>query len=95
LSVLRVEEIYSGYGKMEVLHGISIAVEPDQIVTIIGPNGAGKSTLFKTIMGFLTPTEGRVFLNEEEITSLSPDRKVIKGLGYVPQVDNVFPTLST
>lgn len=94
MSVLRVEEVYSGYGKMEVLHGVSITLEPDQIVTIIGPNGAGKSTLFKTIMGFLAPTEGKVFLNEEEITWLSPHRKVIKGLGYVPQVDNVFPTLS-
>lgn len=94
MPVLKADEVYSGYGKMEVLHGVSITLDKDQIVTIIGPNGAGKSTLFKTIMGYLMPTEGKVFLNGEEITSLPPHKRVINGLGYVPQVDNVFPTLS-
>ena len=58
MSILAVEDIYSGYGETEVLHGVSIEVPPGAIATIIGPNGSGKSTLMKTIFGLLTPTRG-------------------------------------
>jgi branched-chain amino acid transport system ATP-binding protein len=94
VSILKVEDIYSGYGETEILHGVSVEVAPREIATIIGPNGSGKSTLMKTIFGLLTPTKGRVTLEAEEITGLRPDRIVRKGMCYVPQSDNVFPSLT-
>jgi len=94
MSLLEVESIKSGYGDMEVLHGISIRVEEGEIVSIIGPNGAGKSTLMKTIFGLLEPTKGKIVFKEREIAGLAPDRIVRQGMAYVPQVDNVFPSLT-
>lgn len=94
MSLLKVEHITSGYGDMEVLHDVSIHVEEGEIVSIIGPNGAGKSTLMKTIFGLLKPTQGRIYFKGREITGLAPDRIVRQGLAYVPQVDNVFPSLT-
>lgn len=94
MSLLEVERINSGYGDMEVLHNISIRVEGGEIVSIIGPNGAGKSTLMKTIFGLLEPTRGKIVFKEREITGLAPDRIVRQGMAYVPQVDNVFPSLT-
>ena len=79
---------------MEVLHGVSISVADDEIVTIIGPNGAGKSTLLKTIMGYLIPYNGEIILYDEDVTRLRPDEKVKKGVGYVSQLNNVFPSLT-
>jgi len=69
-------------------------VGEEEIVTIIGPNGAGKSTLLKTIMGYLLPTQGKILFRGEEVTRLRPYEKVKKGIGYVPQLDNVFPSLT-
>jgi len=92
--VLEVEDVYSGYGETEILHGISVYVAPGEIATIIGPNGSGKSTLMKTIFGLLLPTQGKVALDNEDITGLRPDRIVRKGMCYVPQSDNVFPSLT-
>ncbi len=94
MSILTVEDIYSGYGETEILHGVSVEVATGEIATIIGPNGSGKSTLMKTIFGLLTPTRGRVSLEDEDITGLRPDRIVRKGMCYVPQSDNVFPSLT-
>ena len=94
MSILTVEDIYSGYGETEVLHGVSIEVPPGAIATIIGPNGSGKSTLMKTIFGLLTPTRGKVILEDEDITGLRPDRIVRKGMCYVPQSDNIFASLT-
>jgi len=94
VSILTVEDIYSGYGETEILHGVSVEVAPGEIATIIGPNGSGKSTLMKTIFGLLTPTRGKVTLEDEDITGLRPDRIVRKGMCYVPQSDNVFPSLT-
>ncbi|MGQ9477183.1 MAG: ABC transporter ATP-binding protein [Candidatus Bipolaricaulia bacterium] len=94
MSLLRVEEVTSGYGEMEILHGVSIEVQEGEIVSIIGPNGAGKSTLMKTIFGLLKPTQGRITFKDEEITGLPPNELVRHGLCYVPQVDNVFPSLT-
>jgi len=94
MSLLKVESVNSGYGEMEILHRVSIEVNEGEIVSIIGPNGAGKSTLMKTIFGLLKPTQGRITFKEEEITGLPPNEIVRKGLCYVPQVDNVFPSLT-
>lgn len=94
MEILEVDEVRSGYGSMEVLHGVSLTVSDEEIVTIIGPNGAGKSTLLKTVMGYLTPTSGEVVFSGEEVSDLRPDQKVQLGIGYVPQLDNVFPSLT-
>lgn len=94
MAFLEVDKVSSGYGDMEVLHNVSIHLHSDETVTIIGPNGAGKSTLLKTIMGYLIPTQGHISLNQRDVTSLRPDEKVRQGIGYVPQLDNVFPSLT-
>lgn len=94
MSLLEVKDVISGYGEMEILHGVSIQVEKGEIVSIIGPNGAGKSTLMKTIFGLLRAREGQVLFAGEEITRLTPERIVRKGLCYVPQENNVFSTLT-
>ena len=94
MTILTAEDIISGYTKIDILYRVNIGVEPGQIVSIIGPNGAGKSTLLKTIFGILKPRHGRVELKGEDITGLKPDKIVQKGVSYVPQVDNVFPSLT-
>jgi len=94
MSLLKVEEVTSGYGDMEVLHGVSIAVDAREVVTVIGPNGAGKSTLMKTVFGLLNPTAGEVTFKEKKITGLAPNQIVRRGMAYVPQVENVFPSLT-
>ncbi len=94
MPLLRVSEVTSGYGEMEVLHHVSIEVDTHKIVTIIGPNGAGKSTLMKTVFGLLTATGGTITFDGQDITRLPPDRIVRLGMAYVPQVENVFPSLT-
>jgi len=94
MSLLTAHNITSGYTKVDILYQVSIKVEQGQVVSIIGPNGAGKSTLLKTIFGILKPRNGVVSLSDEDITGLSPDKIVRKGVSYVPQVDNIFPSLS-
>jgi len=94
MSLLKVEGVTSGYGEMEILHEVSIEIEEGSVVTIIGPNGAGKSTLMKTIFGLLRPWSGRVTFKGEDITGLKPNEIVRKGICYVPQVDNVFSSLT-
>jgi len=94
MALLEVEAIHLGYGDSEVLHGVGMRAEVREIVTIIGPNGAGKSTLLKGIMGYLRPYRGHVRLRGEDITALRPDQRVHKGVAYVPQLDNVFPSLT-
>jgi len=94
MRVLEVKNLISGYGDTDILHDVSMKLDEKEIISIIGPNGAGKSTLLKTIFGILTPRQGVVQLQDEEITGLSPDKIVRKGMSYVPQVDNVFPSLT-
>ncbi|MFQ5552577.1 MAG: ABC transporter ATP-binding protein [Thermoplasmata archaeon] len=94
MRVIRVEDLYSGYGEVDILHGVSIHLAKGEIVTLIGPNGAGKSTLIKTIFGLLEPTRGHVFYNGTEITGTSPEQVVRMGLSYMPQVENTFPRLT-
>lgn len=94
MNLLEVQNICSGYSGAEILHGISLHVQQNEIVTIIGPNGCGKSTLLKTIMGHLAPTKGAIIFNERDISGLRPDQNLRRGIGYVPQLENIFPSLS-
>lgn len=94
MSLLSVEGVTAGYEQMEILHDVSIEVRPGEIVTLIGPNGAGKSTLMKTVFGLLKPRGGSIRLEGQDITGLAPSALVGRGLSYVPQVDNVFPSLT-
>jgi len=94
MELLRVKNIFSGYGKKDILMGVSAVVGPSEIVTIIGPNGAGKSTLLKTIAGLLKPRQGEIYFKEKAIHGLRPAEITRKGLCYVPQEQNVFPNLS-
>jgi ABC-type branched-subunit amino acid transport system ATPase component len=91
---LDVQEVVAGYGKVDILQGVSIQVKAGQIATIIGPNGAGKSTLMKTVFGLLTPREGRVTFQDQDITRLKPSELAPLGMGYVPQDKNIFPSLT-
>lgn len=94
MALLSAEAVVSGYGETEILHGASIRVDPGEIVTIVGPNGAGKSTLIKTIIGILKPRSGRVAFGGKDVTGLAPEQLVVLGLSYVPQMDNIFPSLT-
>jgi len=94
MSILQVDGIVSGYGSMEVLHDVSVEVEEGKIVTLLGPNGSGKTTLLRTILGIVKPQQGTVTFKGEDITGLDPDKTVTKGLSYVPQEENIFPSLS-
>jgi branched-chain amino acid transport system ATP-binding protein/neutral amino acid transport system ATP-binding protein len=94
MSILTVENVTSGYGQMEILHDVSMRIHQGEIVSIIGPNGAGKSTLLKTIFGLLKPSRGSIHLQDKDITGMVPSTIVQHGLSYVPQVDNVFPSLT-
>ena len=93
-ALLFAEHITAGYGTIDILHDVSLAVQPGEIVSIIGPNGAGKSTTFKTIVGFLRPRAGRVVFNGEDITGLRTDLVLRRGLAYVPQGRIVFPQMT-
>jgi ABC-type branched-subunit amino acid transport system ATPase component len=93
-TLLRAEAMTAGYGKMAILHGVSLIIAPGELVAVIGPNGAGKSTAFKVIVGFLKPTEGRVLFDGDDITGLRPDQVLRRGLAYVPQGRIVFPQMT-
>ena len=94
MKTLETNNIFAGYGKTEILHGISIYIEKKEAITIIGPNGAGKSTLLKAIMGYLPIFKGEIYWKGENITHLKPHEKVSRGFGYVPQLGNVFSSLT-
>jgi len=84
-----------GYGKgPDILHGCTIAVEKGEIAVIVGPNGAGKSTAIKAVFGMLDVRQGHVRLDGEDITSLSPQDRVAKGMGFVPQTSNIFTSMT-
>jgi ABC-type branched-subunit amino acid transport system ATPase component len=92
--LLLAEDLTAGYGRIDILHGVSLTVREGEIVSVIGPNGAGKSTAFKTIVGFLVPRTGRVVFNGGVITGLRPDLVLRRGLAYVPQGRIVFPQMT-
>ena len=93
-ALLRAEGIFAGYGKMEILHGVSLEVRPGEMVSVIGPNGAGKSTAFKAIVGLLHPSSGSILFDGREISGLRPDQVLRLGLAYVPQGRIVFPQMT-
>ncbi len=94
MSLVQIENISAGYGEAEILHNVDLNAGETEVVTIIGPNGAGKSTLLKTILGYLTTTTGRIYFADRDITRLRADQRVKMGISYVPQLDNVFPSLN-
>lgn len=94
MSILQADDVFAGYGETEILHGVSVRVEPGEFVTIIGPNGCGKSTLMKTVFGLLTPKRGDVFFEKTNITGMPTERLIRMGMSYVPQTDNIFPSLT-
>ncbi|MCL5968221.1 MAG: ABC transporter ATP-binding protein [Betaproteobacteria bacterium] len=94
MSFLIAEHMTGGYGGSDILHDCTIAVEQGQIAVIVGPNGAGKSTAMKAIFGLLNLRHGQVRFNGEDIGALSPQQRVLKGMGFVPQTHNVFTSMS-
>jgi ABC-type branched-subunit amino acid transport system ATPase component len=95
MTVLETEELVAGYvPEVDILNGVSIQVAEGEIVTVIGPNGAGKSTLIKTVFGLLKPRRGRVVFRGDDLGGDKPHTITRKGLSYVPQLDNVFPSLT-
>jgi len=94
MDLLEVDNIFTGYGGTEIIHGISMNVKRDEIVTIIGPNGSGKSTLLKAIMGYLKIYKGEITFDAKGITRLRTVERTRMGMAYVPQLENVFPSLT-
>ncbi len=92
--VLEVKSLEGGYGSVQILYGIDMHVDEGEFVTIIGPNGCGKSTLIKTIFGIATFYGGEIRYREQDVSGWRTDQLVNHGIAYVPQVDNVFPSLS-
>ena len=93
--VLVVEDLVAGYvPEVDILNGVSLEVNEGEIATVIGPNGAGKSTLIKSIFGLLSPRQGRIELRGENLTGLPPHVITRRGMSYVPQLDNIFQSLT-
>jgi len=94
-TILECNGIAAGYVKgLNILQGVDLVVHEGEIVSIIGPNGAGKSTLLKAIMNLIRVSAGRFYINGIEKTNISTHKIVLEGIGYVPQVENVFPSLT-
>jgi ABC-type branched-subunit amino acid transport system ATPase component len=93
--VLETRDLVAGYvPEVDIIRGVDVGVGRDEIVTVVGPNGAGKSTLIRALIGLLRPRSGTVLLRGEDVTGLRPHLLVRKGVGYVAQRDNVFPSLT-
>jgi branched-chain amino acid transport system ATP-binding protein len=92
--MLELKSVYGGYGRITILNGVSFAIPRASITTVIGPNGAGKSTLLKAMFGLVRVREGRVTLADQDITNVRADQLVNLGIGFVPQSNNVFPSLT-
>ena len=92
--VLKVTGLEGGYGAVQILNGIDLYVEEGEFVTIIGPNGCGKSTFLKVLFGLATLHKGTILHNNDDVSGWRTDKLVDRGIAYVPQVDNVFPSLS-
>ena len=93
--LLAVENVFAGYVQdLNILQGVNFRINAGELVAVIGPNGAGKSTLAKTIFGLLTPNRGKIHFKGENIVGLKPNQIVERGMCYVPQIANVFPSLT-
>ncbi len=92
--ILTVDAVHAGYGRIPILHGVSLTMRAGEVVSIIGPNGAGKSTVLKTIVGLLTPQRGQVRFDGEVLNGFRPDEVLRRGLAYVPQGHLIFPQMT-
>jgi ABC-type branched-subunit amino acid transport system ATPase component len=92
--LLEIADVRGGYGGPDILHGVDLDVDRNEIVTIAGTNGAGKSTLAKAVLGLLPQMSGRIALRGRDLAGLAVEDRVAAGLAYVPQVANVFPSLT-
>jgi branched-chain amino acid transport system ATP-binding protein len=93
-TVLAAQSIFAGYGGEDVVKGASIDVLEGELTVLLGPNGAGKSTLMKAIIGLIQRSSGRMLLRDEEVSGWSTERLIAAGVSYVPQLQNVFPSLT-
>lgn len=94
MALIETKSIEAGYGGMNILNGVDMSIEQDEIGVIVGPNGAGKSTTLKAIFGLLHVSKGSISLRGDDITNMEPDKLVHKGMGFVPQEHNVFVSLT-
>ena len=94
MTLLSVRDLDAGYGDLQVLDGVDMTVDEAEYVAIVGPNGAGKSTVMRAIFGLATRMGGEILFDGEDISDLDPEEVITRGLNYVPQSDNVFPSLS-
>ncbi|PMR69111.1 ABC transporter ATP-binding protein [Halomonas heilongjiangensis] len=94
MPLLEARDVYGGYGGMNILNGVNLAIEADEIGVIVGPNGAGKSTMLKAVFGLLAVSQGEILLRGEPIHNLPANKLVQKGMGFIPQEHNVFPSLT-
>lgn len=92
--MLNVNDVLAGYGKLQILNGVTITAKPRETTVIVGPNGSGKSTLLKTIAGYTTVYEGSIEVNGQNITGLASHRVAKRGVAYLPQTNNVFTNLT-
>ena len=94
MTLLRLEGLAGGYGEVDILNGIELCLDAGEILTVAGTNGAGKSTLAKALVGLLPRVRGRILLDGEDIAAVPTEARARLGIGYVPQVANVFPSLT-
>lgn len=94
MTILEARAVFGGYGGADILNGCDLTCARDEVVVIIGPNGAGKSTLMKAVFGLAKVREGEILFKGENIANRKPDQVVRKGISYVPQEKNVFPTMT-
>ena len=93
-TILKAVDVVAGYGKLVVVHKVTVELKKNEIVVIVGPNGSGKSTLIKSILGFSKLFDGKILYENQDITGLRTDRLIRMGIGYVPQINNVFTNLT-
>ncbi|MFB7721865.1 urea ABC transporter ATP-binding subunit UrtE [Nocardia sp. NPDC056100] len=93
--MLELVDLTTGYGRTQVIHGVSLTVPSDGVVAVMGHNGAGKTSLLRAAVGLLPAKSGKIRFNDEDITKMSPSKRVKRGIAYVPQGQQSFPQLST
>ena len=91
---LEARDVHAGYGAGDIIHGVSVRAHPGEVASIVGPNGSGKSTLLKALVGEVQVSSGAVLLGDRDITGLAPEEVARAGVGYVPQIDDVFAPLT-